>query len=162
VRAVEVCLLTGLPMSAVFKAGRKHLEGYAPIKIGLQPPRAALYQRIDARVHAMLQRGWREEVVSLQQGVPLSAKPFEFIGYRELCAHLDESGSSDTVAQEIAQATRHYAKRQLTWFRKESDVHWVPGFGDDPEIISAVIAKLERTLPEHFVAPEPMKETERE
>ena len=124
-------------MTAVLKAGRKRLEGYAPIKVGLLPPRAALYERIGRRVQAMLERGWREEVAKLlERGVPRSAKPFEFIGYRELRAHLDGGDSLDTTVAAITQATRRYAKRQITWFRKEPEVCWVPGFGDDPEIVA--------------------------
>ncbi len=151
VRALEVCLLAGRSMTSVFEAGRKRLEGYSAIKIGLQPPRAALYERIGKRVRAMLARGWREEVAALlKSGVPPSAKPFEFIGYRELSANLDAADSPDGVVEAIAQATRRYAKRQLTWFRKEPDVQWVPGFGDDPEIVTAVVAILEKTLLEPF------------
>src|SRR5712664_4711372 len=65
IRAIEVCLLTGRPLTEVHRAGRARLEGYAPIKIGLQPPRAALYERIEQRVRAMLDGGWRDEVAGL-------------------------------------------------------------------------------------------------
>src|ERR1700693_125199 len=82
IRAIEVCLLTGRPLTEVHRAGRARLEGYAPIKIGLQPPRAALYDRIEQRVHTMLDRGWLEEVAGLvRSGVPLDAKTFDFVGY---------------------------------------------------------------------------------
>jgi len=144
IRAIEVCLLTGRPLSEVHRAGRSRLEGYAPIKIGLQPPRAALYERIEQRVHTMLDRGWLDEVSRLvRTGVPLDSKPFDFIGYNELRAHLEGTVTLAAATKAISQATRRYAKRQLTWFRKEPLVHWLPGFGDDAAIATAA---------EHLVA----------
>ncbi len=138
IRAIEVCLLTGRPLSEIHQAGRTPLEDYHPIKIGLQPPRAALYSRIEKRVHVMLNRGWLEEVASLvRQGVDEKSKPFDFIGYSELRAHLEGTVTLSAATKTIAQATRRYAKRQLTWFRKETQVHWLAGFGDDPAIVAA-------------------------
>jgi tRNA dimethylallyltransferase len=135
IRAIEVCLLTGRPQSEIHQAGRTRLEGYSPIKIGLQPPRAALYERIEQRERTMLKLGWLEEVAGLlRDGVPLNSKPFDFIGYRELRAHLEGTITLAAARKAIVQSTRHYAKRQLTWFRKEPLVHWLPGFGDDPAI----------------------------
>jgi tRNA dimethylallyltransferase len=195
VRALEIRFLAGQPLSDVYRAGRPPLEGYVPLKIGLNPPRALLYQRIENRTHAMLDRGWRAEVQSLLVSskeprphaaampnldagldagpdtgpragpntgrVPLTrpgaspalTKPFEFIGYREMRAHI-ESGTPwpETIAA-IAQATRRYAKRQLTWFRKEPDVHWFAGFGDDPEIVAAVAAETARYLANNTAPP---------
>jgi tRNA dimethylallyltransferase len=150
VRALEVCLLAGRSLTEVHRAGRVALQGYAPLKIGLGPPRAALYRRIEQRVHRMLERGWLDEVAALLEGgTSASAKPFQFIGYRELRAHLEEGKPLADAVTAIAQATRRYAKRQLTWFRKETDVHWLPGFGDQPEITAAVAACLEQHLAGH-------------
>ena len=147
IRAIEVCLLAGRPQTEVFRAGRKRLEGYAPIKIGLQPPRAALYDRIEHRVHTMVDQGWLEEVDRLvRSGVPLDSKPFDFIGYSELRAHLEGTVTVTAATKAISQATRRYAKRQLTWFRKEPQVHWLPGFGDD----AAVAAAAERLVGGHL------------
>jgi tRNA dimethylallyltransferase len=138
IRAIEVCLLTGRPLSELHRAGRTPLEGYRPIKIGLQPPRAALYARIEGRTRKMLERGWLEEVAHLvRSGVPENSKPFDFIGYSELQAHLEGTVTLAAATKAIAQSTRRYAKRQMTWFRKESLVHWLPGFGDDPAIVAA-------------------------
>jgi tRNA dimethylallyltransferase len=138
IRAIEICLLTGRPVTAVHGAGRTPLEGYHPIKIGLQPPRAALYDRVERRVQTMLDRGWLNEVANLvRSGVPQNAKPFDFIGYSELRAHLEGTVTLSAATKAIAQATRRYAKRQTTWFRKEPLVHWLPGFGDDPAIVAA-------------------------
>ncbi len=138
IRAIEVCLLTGRPLSELHRAGRTPLEGYHPIKIGLQPPRAALYERIERRTRTMLDRGWLDEVSRLvSSGVAQNSKPFDFIGYSELQAHLEGTVTLAAATKAIAQSTRRYAKRQVTWFRKEPLVHWFPGFGDDPAILAA-------------------------
>jgi tRNA dimethylallyltransferase len=138
IRAIEVCLLTGRPVTEVHRSGRTPLQGYHPIKIGLQPPRAVLYERIERRTRTMLDRGWLEEVAGLvRKGIPQNSKPFDFIGYSELHAHLEGTVTLASATKAIAQATRRYAKRQVTWFRKEPLVHWLPGFGDDPAIVAA-------------------------
>ncbi len=77
---------------------------------------------------------------------PAATKPFEFIGYREMRAHIESGKPLPETIAAIAQATRRYAKRQLTWFRKEPGVHWFSGFGDEPEIVEAVTAEVERYL----------------
>ena len=134
IRAIEVCLLAQRPISEVQREGRAPLAGWRVLKIGLMPPRNALYARIHARVDSMLARGWLEEVRRLLGTLPEHAKPFDFIGYRELRAHLRGEQTLEAARGAIAQATRRYAKRQLTWFRKELGVHWFAGFGDAPEI----------------------------
>lgn len=141
IRAVEVCFLGRKPLSEIHRAGRAPLEGWRAIKVGLMPPREALYERINARVRAMLERGWLEEVRGLlAAGLPENAKPFDFIGYRELRAHLRGEISLEDAAAAIAQATRRYAKRQITWFRRESGVRWHENFGDDPAAQQAALA----------------------
>ena len=149
IRAIEVCLLTGRPLTEIHRSGRTPLEGYHPIKIGLQPPRAALYERIERRTRTMLDRGWLDEVAGLiRRGVPQNSKPFDFIGYSELRAHLEGTVTLAAAVKAVAQATRRYAKRQLTWFRKEPLVHWLPGFGDEPAVVAAaerLVAGQERS-----------------
>jgi tRNA dimethylallyltransferase len=135
IRAVEVCLLTKKPLSEVHRSGRKALEGWRAVKIGLLPAREALYARVHERTDAMLARGWMQEVRDLlESGVPESAKAFDFIGYRELRKALREEMPLQDARAAIQQATRRYAKRQMTWFRREKGVHWLAGFGDDPAI----------------------------
>jgi tRNA dimethylallyltransferase len=147
VRAIEVCLLAGKPITEVHRAGRPRLEGFEALKIGLMPRRGELYQRIEQRVHTMLDRGWLEELQALlARGIPATAKPLTFIGYRELRAHLAGEMSLPEAMQAIERATRRYAKRQLTWFRKEPGVHWFAGFGDDAEISGGVLRHLEGQL----------------
>jgi tRNA dimethylallyltransferase len=133
IRAIEVCLIAKKPLTELHKTGRVPLDGWRALKIGLAPERDALYARIHARTETMLANGWLEEVRSLlDAGLPENAKPFDFIGYRELRAVLQGRLRMDEARAAIQQATRRYAKRQLTWFRRESAVHWLAGFGDDP------------------------------
>ena len=135
IRAIEICLLAKKPLTEVHGSGRKPLSGWRVLKIGLQPERETLYQRIHNRTDAMLQAGWLAEVSDLiTSGLPENAKPFNFIGYRELRGHIRGEITLDAARSAIHQGTRQYAKRQLTWFRREKDVHWLAGFGDDPHI----------------------------
>jgi tRNA dimethylallyltransferase len=147
IRAVEVCLLAKRPLSELHRDGREPLQGWRVIKIGLEPEREALYERIHARTEAMLARGWQEEVRGLvESGLPEDAKPFDFIGYRELRAVLRGEMKLDEARTPIEQATRRYAKRQLTWFRREQDVQWLPGFGDDAVIQQQALARVRAAL----------------
>ena len=98
----------------------------------------------------MIESGWQAEVAALTElGVPAAAKPFESIGYRELRALVEQEKSGGNAQEAIAQATRRYAKRQMTWFRKEHGVLWLPGFGDDPHVVAAAIAGVDRVAEEH-------------
>ncbi|HVB34439.1 MAG TPA: tRNA (adenosine(37)-N6)-dimethylallyltransferase MiaA [Patescibacteria group bacterium] len=151
VRAIEVRLLSGKPLSALHRAGQEKLQGYRPVKIGLMPPRQALYASIDRRVRAMLDAGWTREVKELMaSGVAEDGKPFQFIGYAELRDHLAGLAGFEETVSRIQQATRRYAKRQITWFRREAGVRWLEGFGDDPGIASSareiVMAELREAV----------------
>jgi tRNA dimethylallyltransferase len=150
VRAIEICVLAGKPVSEIHRAGRDPLVGFAPIRIGLAPPRAALHQRIERRTSEMLVSGWLEEVEELiGRGVSAGAKPFEFIGYRSLREHFEGRTSIADATAAIVQATRRYAKRQLTWFRREPDVTWLAGFGYD----SAIADAAEQLIAAHIASP---------
>lgn len=132
IRAIEVCVLSGERVSRLHRRGRVGLEGYAVTKIGLMPPRGALYARIDMRVQQMLDAGWLNEVKNLiALGIPPTAKPFTFLGYTHLRRQLQGELQFTDAVREIQQATRRYSKRQITWFRSEADVHWFEYFGDD-------------------------------
>ncbi|MGH9730387.1 MAG: tRNA (adenosine(37)-N6)-dimethylallyltransferase MiaA, partial [Candidatus Acidiferrales bacterium] len=135
IRAIEIHLLSGQSASALHQVGRAGLQGFRVLKIGLMPPRAALYRRIDQRVTAMLEGGWLDEVkILLSKGIAPTSKPFEFLGYSQLRDVLAGKMAFDDAVRHIQQATRRYAKRQMTWFRKESDVNWIEAFGDDPAV----------------------------
>lgn len=143
IRAIEVCLLAKMPLSELHRSGRAPLQGWRPLKIGLAPEREPLLERIHARTDAMLANGWLDEVRALlASGLPENAKPFDFIGYRELRSVLQGQLKLEDARAAIQQATRRYAKRQLTWFRRESNVHWLAGFGDQPRIQQAALQWL--------------------
>jgi tRNA dimethylallyltransferase len=147
IRAIEVCLLAKKRLTDVHRSGRTSLQGWRPVKIGLMPPRDTLYERIHARTESMLANGWLDEVRGLLAiCADNQAKAFDFIGYRELRAVLRGETSLEHARAAIQQATRRYAKRQLTWFRKEAGVHWLFGFGDDPQIRNAVLSHLQENL----------------
>jgi tRNA dimethylallyltransferase len=143
VRAIEICLLAKRPLSEVHRSGRAPLQGWRALKIGLNPARDELYARIHARTEVMLQHGWLDEVRALlAAGAAEDAKPFEFIGYRELRSVLRGEMKMEEALAAIQQATRRYAKRQQTWFRREPGVHWCAGFGDDPAVQQQSLAWL--------------------
>jgi len=143
IRAIEIRTLSGRPVGDIHRSGRTPLAGYETRKIGLLPARAELYRRINARVEAMMTAGWAVEVEQLISRGMTATKPFQFIGYAELRRQIEHRRDPEQVIGAIQQATRRFAKRQITWFRKERGVHWLTGFGDDPEVVSAAL-KLAR------------------
>jgi tRNA dimethylallyltransferase len=105
------------------------------LKIGLMPAREELYRRIEARTETMLRSGWVEEVCGLlAAGIAEDAKIFDFIGYREMLEVARGEMKVDAARAAIVTATRHYAKRQMTWFRRDSAIQWFAGAGDDPGV----------------------------
>jgi tRNA dimethylallyltransferase len=140
IRAIEVCVLTRKPISEVHRAGRKPLAGWRVVKTGLMPERELLYRRIETRTVAMLESGWLAEVRGLlAAGVMENAKIFDFIGYREMLAVARGMLTIKDAQAGIQQATRNYAKRQMTWFRKDAGIQWFAGAGDKVAIQSEVV-----------------------
>ncbi len=134
-RAVEVSLLRRAPMSEQFLAGRDALNGYRMLRIGLGPPRPLLQQKLEERLVRMFDEGLIEEVRGiLAMGFPPTAKPFESLGYKEALAVIEGRMTRDEALAAAQVATRQYAKRQMTWFRREKDVVWFEGFGGDPAV----------------------------
>jgi tRNA dimethylallyltransferase len=143
IRAIEMRLLARKPVAEIYSGDRHPLTGYQVVKIGLLPPRATLYARINSRVEAMLAVGWIEETRALiARGISTEAKPFQFIGYAQLRAHVEAGISREDATKQIQRATRRFAKRQLTWFRKDSNVRWLAGFGDAPETLASALALI--------------------
>jgi tRNA dimethylallyltransferase len=134
-RALEVCLLTRRPVSELFRQGRNALVGYRTLKLGLLPDRDALYTRVDERCSAMFANGLVEEVRHiLDLGYPPEAKPFESVGYKQALQFVrGELNLRDAIFY-AQRNTRQYAKRQLTWFRREAGLVWLKGFADTPGI----------------------------
>ena len=147
IRAIEVCLVAKKPLSEVHREGRKPLVGWRAVKIGLSPEREALYERIHARTDGMLDAGWMDEVRELLgSGLPASAKPFDFIGYRELGSVLAGDMSLEQARAAIQQATRRYARRQLTWFRRDPQIRWFRGFGQQSAVQEQALAHARSQL----------------
>jgi tRNA dimethylallyltransferase len=136
IRAIELRILAGKSVGEIHSSGRDPLQGFAITKIGLAPPREMLYARIHARIDQMISAGWIDEVRSLiDSGATPSDKAFQFIGYSQWRNYLAGTAEKDQTIHQIRQATRRFAKRQLTWFRPEPNVHWLQGFGDDTAIV---------------------------
>ncbi|HEV2854303.1 MAG TPA: tRNA (adenosine(37)-N6)-dimethylallyltransferase MiaA [Thermoanaerobaculia bacterium] len=124
-RALEVALVSGKPLSAWISEQPFGTQRIAVIRVGLTLPRSILYDRIAGRVARMMEAGWREEVAGLlRQGFSPSLPAFQAIGYRQLVRYLEGNGSLEQAAAETIRETRRFAKRQETWFRKEPDVTW--------------------------------------
>ena len=137
-RALEVCLLMRRPVTELFRRGRTALEGYRTLKIGLLPDRDALYQRLDARCQQMFEGGLIEEVRAiLAMGFRETSKPFESHGYKQALQLLHGELTPKEAVNYAQRNTRRYAKRQITWFRREADLVWLKGFGEAPEMREA-------------------------
>ncbi|HKD05149.1 MAG TPA: tRNA (adenosine(37)-N6)-dimethylallyltransferase MiaA [Bryobacteraceae bacterium] len=135
-RALEICLKARRPATEVFEAGRDALEGFRVMKIGLFPDREALYTRLESRLEQMFASGLIDEVGAiLAKGFPESAKPFESIGYKQALQTIRGEISPRDALFYARRDTRRYAKRQMTWFRREPGLQILRGFGDDPEIM---------------------------
>jgi tRNA dimethylallyltransferase len=151
-RAIEVRLIEGRPMSALFDRGRTALEGFHPIKLGLDPPRELLYERLNARAKAIFERGLVDEVRSLlASGAPRDAKPFESLGYKQALQTMDGTLTLEQAIESTQLETRRYAKRQITWFRKERDVHWLGGFGDAPNVTDRAFDRVKLESAQHHL-----------
>ena len=149
-RALEVRLLEGAPLSSMFERGRAPLSGFRPVKIGLDPPRDLLYARLNERARRMFDPGVSKASLAdevrrlLSAGVPPEAKPFESLGYKQVLQMLQGRITGEQALESTQLETRRYAKRQLTWFRKEQGVQWIAGFGDDPQVQAEALAILQR------------------
>jgi tRNA dimethylallyltransferase len=126
VRALEVYERTGRPISALRQRHLFQEEPYEALKIGLMPEREDLYQRIDARVDAMIRQGFREEVQRLVElGYAPFLKAMQSLGYKQMSAHLRKEYDLAEAIRLIKRDTKRYAKRQITWFKADTKIHWV-------------------------------------
>jgi tRNA dimethylallyltransferase len=134
IRAIEVCLAARQPMSQIM--ARDPLTGFRLLRIGLNPPRQVLYDRLNQRAVSMFAAGLVEETRALLDRFgPVTV--LDSLGYRQALAVLRDSLSIEDAIAAAQQGHRNYAKRQLTWFRREPDVHWIENFGDQPDSIEA-------------------------
>ena len=137
IRAIEVCLAARKPMSEVLAGEAKNdpLMGFRLVRIGLNPPRADLYERLNQRCAAMFAAGLVEETRGLLDRYG-AVKALDSLGYRQGLAVQAGTLTFAAGIQAAQQGHRNYAKRQLTWFRREPDVEWIEGFGDDAATIA--------------------------
>ena len=156
IRALEICFLARKPRSEFFREGRVALDGYRVLKLVLGPGKDSLYRRIESRIDAMMAAGWLEETRQLlnasalgrQSRLPLGSvrsgrdKPLGFLGYKQLAAHLRSECTLEEAVAQTKHQTRQYARRQLTWFRREAGAEWLAGFGDEADIQTGAEARL--------------------
>ncbi len=147
IRALEVRLVARQPISAMHERGRRGLQGFRVLEVGLCPDRRRLAERINLRVEQMFAAGLLEEVRGiLSRSSAERIKPLGALGYRQASAVLNEEMTLEEAIRQTQTATRQYAKRQMTWFRREADVEWFAGFGDDPVIQQRVSDRIGRHL----------------
>ena len=146
-RALEVCLVARRTVTEMFLEGRDRLEGFRALKLGLAPERDALYRRLDQRCSRMFESGLLDEVQQIRgRGFSLDVKPFESHGYRQAVQLLrGELNLKDAIFY-AQRNTRNYAKRQLTWFRKEPDMEWLKGLGEESHVQHAALARAREFL----------------
>lgn len=146
-RALEICLAERRPATEVFERGREALAGFDILRIGLFPPRELLYQRLEARLETMFANGLVAETESiLARGYTEDAKPFQSIGYKQALQIVKGELSLKDALYYARRDTRRYAKRQMTWFRREAGLEIVNGFGDDLGVAERVEARVEAFL----------------
>jgi tRNA dimethylallyltransferase len=142
VRAIEVTLAARQPMSIAWEAGRDRLQGYRILRLGLNPPRPELYARINARAAAMFSNGLVEETERLLARYGVDCRPLASLGYKQAAMLLRGDLSLEDAIAETQQGHRNYAKRQATWFRREADIRWLDGFGDDTAIAQEAMREV--------------------
>ncbi len=140
IRALEICIGTGKPY-ATFLTDKSTQRSFIPIKIGLTTDRAIIYSRINQRVDIMMNNGLLNEVEPLLKHKELNA--LQTVGYKELFSYLENETSLDFALEEIKKNTRRFAKRQLTWYRKDHEIKWFDFKENKQLIIDYINQKIE-------------------
>lgn len=133
IRAIEVCLQARKPMTQLWEQGRDPLRGFRILSIGLNPDRNALYARINRRCEQMFETGLIDETGRLMKKSP-KAPALASLGYKQAAQFLRGEINKKLALWAAQQGHRNYAKRQLTWFRRDPEVKWIAGFGDDESV----------------------------
>jgi tRNA dimethylallyltransferase len=139
VRALEVSISARAPMTGLWQHGRDALQGFRILRIGLNPDREALYGRINERAREMFSAGLLEETRELIDRYGSSVWPLNSLGYKQAMQHLSGELSLAQAIIAAQQGHRNYAKRQMTWFRREPEVHWIANFGSHPAVQAQVV-----------------------
>jgi tRNA dimethylallyltransferase len=147
IRAIEVCLASRQKMSELWQKGRDPLRGFRVVRLGLDPERGALYGQINSRAAKMFVQGLIEETKWLREKHGDDARPLQSLGYKQAAQFLRGELTMEQAIQLAQQGHRNYAKRQMTWFRREPEVTWLKGFGDDVEIQRAAAEFVRTSFP---------------
>ena len=143
IRAIEVCMASREKMSELWQRGRDPLQGFRIVRLGLDPDRAALYDRINQRAREMFESGLIEEAKTLLEKYGAEASPLASLGYKQAVMVLRGEFTREQAVQAAQQGHRNYAKRQLTWFRREPEVTWLKGFGEEPGMQRYAMVRVE-------------------
>jgi len=151
IRAIEVCLASRQTITELWQQGREPLQGFRILRLGLNPEREALYARINQRAAKMFDEGLPgggliAETERLLAKYGERARPLASLGYKQAMQFLRGELDRDSALAAAQQAHRNYAKRQITWFRREPDVHWLGGFGDDPAVQAEASANVKAQI----------------
>ncbi len=153
IRALEVCFATRQPFSETLanpESSRDPLTGFRLLRIGLNPPRNLLYDRLNRRAATMFEAGLVEETCALLDRYG-RVKTLSSLGYCQATAVLDGTMTLPEAVAAAQQGHRNYAKRQLTWFRREPEVHWIEDFGNSPQTIDQAARLVRNSLREHLL-----------
>jgi len=149
IRALEVMVAERQTLVSAFRKKRKALEGFRILKLGIRPDRGLLRTRICDRSQRIFDEGLIEEVRALRaQGYGPEAKAMESVGYKQAQSYLDQKTGIEEAISDTALRTSQYAKRQMTWFKRDSEIVWLEGFGDDPAVQSLAESHLKKFLTE--------------
>jgi tRNA dimethylallyltransferase len=143
IRAIEVCLGSPQKLTEMWKQGRDPLQGFRILRMGLNPERDALYGRINERARHMFAVGLVEETRRLLAQYGETARPLGSLGYKQAVQLVRGEIDEASALQAAQQAHRNYAKRQMTWFRREPEVKWLAGFGDERAIQQSAVELIE-------------------
>jgi tRNA dimethylallyltransferase len=146
VRALEVSISARAPMTHLWRHGRDVLQGFKILRIGLNPHRKALYARINQRAREMFSAGLLEETRMLIDRYGSSIWPLNSLGYKQAMQHLRGELSLEKAIVAAQKGHRNYAKRQMTWFRREPEVHWITEFGSDSAVQKRVIELIKAKM----------------
>ena len=155
VRAIEVTMAGRDAITRQWSQPRDPLTGYRILRLGLNPPRAELYARINRRATEMFESGLVEETTQLVETYGFDCRPLTSLGYAQAVAVLRGEMTRDEAIAACAQGHRNYAKRQLTWFRKDAEIRWLTSFGHVDEIKSESLSRVHSFLaqPTHGIPP---------
>jgi tRNA dimethylallyltransferase len=142
IRAIEICLASRQKMTELWQQGRDPLRGFRVLRLGLNPDRPQLYERINQRARQMFETGLIEETQRLLEKYGPSPRLLASLGYKQAVQFLRGELSREQALAAAQQAHRNYAKRQMTWFRREPEVTWLKGFADDVEVQNRAVAAV--------------------